>query len=33
MSSLFSCENGEKVGAYTLRDFEESLGVNDPVLP
>ena len=24
-------ENGEKVGAYTLRDFEESLGVNDRV--
>ena len=22
-------ENGEKVGAFTLRDFEESLGVND----
>ena len=24
-------ENGEKVGAFTLRDFEESLGVNDRV--
>ncbi len=24
-------ENGEKVGAYTLKDFDESLGVNDRV--
>ena len=27
---IFS-ENGEKVGAYTLKDFDESLGVNDRV--
>ena len=24
-------EAGEKVGAYTLKDFDESLGVNDRV--
>ena len=24
-------ENGEKVGAYTLKDFDESLGVTDRV--